>query len=229
MVSKIGDVSLGSAYQMGIGEGNVPKRVREILKILRKTYGKAECALHHDNPFQLAVATILSAQCTDKRVNMVSPPLFKKFPAPKDFAQAQISEIEAAIKSTGFYKNKAKSIQGFARAILSRHGGKVPRTLEELVELPGFGRKTANVVLGVAYGVPGIVVDTHVKRLTFRMGLTQKTDPVKIEFEMMELLPKKEWDDFGLLLIQHGRALCTARKPQCGVCPVSSLCPRVGV
>lgn len=203
--------------------------VKKIIQILRKTYGKAECALHHDNPFQLAVATILSAQCTDKRVNMVVPGLFKKFPAAKDFAATPISEIEAAIRSTGFYKNKARSIQGFARAILAQHHGKVPRTLEELIKLPGFGRKTANVVLGVAYGVPGVVVDTHVKRLTFRMGLTKKTDPTKIEFEMMEIIPKKDWDDFGLLLIQHGRAICTARNPKCGACPLNAVCPKIGL
>lgn len=203
--------------------------IKKIIQILRKTYGKAQCALHHDNPFQLAVATILSAQCTDKRVNVVTPPLFKKFPGPKDFAEVPIAQIEAAIRSTGFYKNKAKSIQGFARAILARHGGKVPRTLEELVKLPGFGRKTANVVLGVAYGVPGVVVDTHVKRLTYRMGLTQKTDPTKIEFEMMEIIPKKDWDDFGLLLIQHGRAICMARKPACGICPLNAICPKTGL
>lgn len=203
--------------------------VSKILKILRKTYGDAQCALHHDNPFQLAVATILSAQCTDKRVNRVTPCLFKKFPAAKDFARAPILEIEAAIRSTGFYKNKAKSIQGFARTILAEHGGKIPQTLEELVQLPGIGRKTANVVLGVAWDIPGIVVDTHVKRLAYRMGLTKKTDPTKIEFEIMEILPKKDWNDFGLLFIQHGRAICDARKPRCEICPVNTLCPKIGV
>lgn len=203
-------------------------RAAKIMKILRKTYGKAECALHHQNPFQLAVATILSAQCTDKRVNMVTPALFKKYPTPKHFAKAPQTAIETAIKSTGFYKNKARSLKGLSQKLLSEHGGKVPKTLEELVKLPGIGRKTANVILGVAFDIPGVVVDTHVIRLTNRMGLTKQKDPVKIEFEMMKILPKQVWNDFGLLFIQHGRALCPARKPKCEVCPINSLCPKIG-
>lgn len=202
---------------------------KKITKILRKTYPEVHCALHHDNPFQLSVATILSAQCTDKRVNRVTPPLFKKYPTPKHFAEAPLAEIEKMIQSTGFYKNKAKSIKGFSEMILAKYGGKVPKTLEELIELPGFGRKTANVVLGVAYGVPSFVVDTHVKRLTHRMGLTKQKDPTKIEFEMMEIVPKKDWSDLGLLLIQHGRQVCSARKPKCEACPLNSLCPKIGV
>lgn len=205
------------------------KRAGKILKILLKTYGKAECALHHQNPFQLAVATILSAQCTDKRVNIVTPPLFKKYPTPKHFTKAPQAAIEQAVRSTGFYKNKAKAIKGLSQKLLSEHGGKVPRTLEELVKLPGIGRKTANVILGVAYDIPGIVVDTHVTRLTNRMGFTKQKDPVKIEFEMMKIFPKKDWNDFGLLFIQHGRAICSARKPKCEVCPIATLCPKVGV
>lgn len=205
------------------------ERAKKITDFLRKTYPEIRCALHHDNPFQLSVATILSAQCTDKQVNRVTPPLFKKYPTPKHFAEAPLGDIEKRIKSTGFYKNKAKAIKGFSEMILAKHGGKVPKTLEELTELPGFGRKTANVVLGVAYGVPSFVVDTHVKRLTYRMGLTKQKNPTKIEFEMMEIVPNKDWNDLGLLLIQHGRQICSARKPRCEVCPLNVLCPKIGV
>lgn len=201
----------------------------KILKILRKTYTDVKCALRHENPFQLAVSTILSAQCTDKRVNMVTPALFKKYPTPKHFVKAPQSEIEKMIHSTGFYKNKAKSIKGLCQKLVAEYGCQIPKTLEELIKLPGIGRKTANVILGVAYGVPGIVVDTHVTRLTNRMGLTQQKDPVKIEFEMMDLIPKKDWNDFGLLLIAHGRAICDARKPKCEICPLNSLCPKIGL
>ena len=202
-------------------------RAKKIIKILRATYPDSKCALHHDNPFQLAVATILSAQCTDKRVNMVTPMLFKKYSTPKDFAEAPIQDIEKIIHSTGFYKNKAKSIQGLARQLLLKHGGIIPQTLDELIHLPGIGRKTANVILGVAFEVPGFVVDTHVKRLTNRMGFTKQQDPTKIEFEMMKIIPKKDWSAFGLLLIDHGRAICDARKPKCEVCPVNTLCPKI--
>ena len=204
-------------------------RAKKILQLLRKTYPDVECALHHKNPFELAVATILSAQCTDKRVNIVTPALFKKYPTPKHFAKAPIETIETMIHSTGFYKNKAKSIKGLCQILVSGYHGKVPETLEELVQLPGIGRKTANVILGVAFNVPGVVVDTHVTRLTNRMGLTKQKDPVKIEFEMMDLIPKKDWSDFGLLLIAHGRAICDARKPKCDVCPINNLCPKIGV
>ncbi|MBI5299387.1 MAG: endonuclease III [Deltaproteobacteria bacterium] len=205
------------------------ERVKKILKILRKTYPDVECALHHENPLQLLVATILSAQCTDKRVNIVTPTLFKKYPNAKSFASASLSELEKDIKSTGFYKNKAKAIKNCCHLIVTKHGGKVPQSLEELVKLPGIGRKTANVVLGVAWGIPGIVVDTHVKRLTYRMELTQQSDPEKIEKEMMKMVPKKDWTDFGLLLISHGRAICEARKPKCEICPLNALCPKIGV
>lgn len=204
-------------------------RTKKILKVLKKTYPNVECALHHKNPFELAVSTILSAQCTDKRVNQVTPPLFKKYPTPKHFAKAPLSTIETMVRSTGFYKNKAKSIKGLCQILATTYQGNVPKSLEELVKLPGIGRKTANVILGVAYGVPGVVVDTHVIRLTNRMGLTRQKDPVKIEFEMMDLISKKDWTDFGLLLIQHGRAICTARRPKCEVCPIHAICPKVGV
>ncbi|MDP2599148.1 MAG: endonuclease III [Deltaproteobacteria bacterium] len=205
------------------------ERAQKILKVLYKTYPDVECALHHDDPVQLLVATILSAQCTDKRVNMVTPALFKKYPTAKKFGQADLEELEQDIHSTGFYKNKAKAIKGCCQILAAKFGGGVPKTMEELVALPGIGRKTANVVLGVAYGTPGIVVDTHVKRLTYRMGLTKQTDPEKIEREMMEKIPPKDWTDFGLLLIAHGRAICEARKPKCPICPVNRLCPKVGL
>lgn len=204
-------------------------RTKKILRVLKKTYPNVECALHHKNPFELAVATILSAQCTDKRVNQVTPPLFKKYPTPRHFAKAPIEDIEKVIRSAGFYKNKAKSIKGLCQKLVAEHKGQIPKTMEELVKLPGIGRKTANVILGVAYGVPGVVVDTHVIRLTNRMGLTRQKDPVKIEFEMMDLISKKDWTDFGLLFIQHGRAICEARRPKCEVCPIHAICPKVGV
>lgn len=199
----------------------------KILKILRKTYPDVECALTHEDPFQLAVATILSAQCTDKRVNLVTPGLFKKYPTPKHFAKAPLAAIETMIHSTGFYKNKAKSIKGLSQQLIKHHGEKIPQTLEELVKLPGIGRKTANVILGVAFGIPGVVVDTHVTRLANRMGLTKQKDPTKIEFELMRLIPKQDWNDFGLLLISHGREICAARKPQCEICPLTQLCPKI--
>ena len=208
---------------------SLKNKAEKIIKILRKTYPDVQCALSHDNPLQLLVATILSAQCTDKRVNMVTPGLFKKYPTAKHFAQIPIQDLETAIRSTGFYKNKAKAIQSCCQLILVKHEGSVPQTLEELVKLPGIGRKTANVVLGVAFGVPGFVVDTHVKRLTYRMGLTKQTNPEKIEFEIMKLVPKTDWNDFGLLLISHGRAICDARKPKCDICPLNQLCPQIGL
>ena len=219
----------GSGRTVFRGAPMLKNKAEQIVKILRKSYPDVECALSHHNPLQLLVATILSAQCTDKRVNMVTPGLFKKYPDAKAFAQVPIKDLEEAIHSTGFYKNKAKAIKNCCQLILTKHKGLVPQTLEELVVLPGIGRKTANVVLGVAFGIPGIVVDTHVKRLTNRLGLTKQGDPEKIEREMMESLPKKDWSDFGLLLIAHGRAICDARKPKCQICPLNHLCPKVGV
>lgn len=204
------------------------KRVEKIISLLKREYD-VRCPLHHKNPFQLAVAVTLSAQCTDKQVNKVTPMLFRKYPDAKSLAKADPCDIEKLIHSTGFYKNKTKSIQGMAREVLKTHKGKMPQTLEELTKLPGIGRKTANVVLGVAWGIPGIVVDTHVKRLTNRMGFTKQKDPTKIEFEMMKLLPKKDWNDFGLLLIYHGRAVCDARKPDCPHCLLQKICPKVGI
>jgi endonuclease III len=205
-------------------------RTSAIVAQLAKDYGDAECALHHKNAFQLLVATILSAQCTDERVNMVTPALFKQFPTPAAFAAAPLEAIEKAIQSTGFFRNKAKSIKACSEALVDNHKGQVPRTLEEMVELAGVGRKTANVVLGVAFGLPtGVVVDTHVGRLSRRLGLTANDDPVKVEADLMALLPKSEWIAFSHRLIHHGRQICQARKPKCDACQLSPLCPKIGV
>ncbi len=206
-----------------------PVRVRAILEHLRELYPDAKCALDFGTPLQLLVATILSAQCTDERVNKVTPSLFAAYPDAAAFARAEQGALEKAIHSTGFFRNKAKSIREAAADIVGKHGGEVPRTLEELTALRGVGRKTANVVLGNAYGIPGIVVDTHVGRLSNRLGLTNETDPVKIEFALMPLVPRESWTLFSHWLILHGRAVCNARKPLCSACPVSPHCPRIGV
>ena len=205
------------------------ERIKPILKGLAKLYPDAECALVHENPLQLLVATILSAQCTDKRVNMVTPALFARFPKAADYSAAEASELEEYIKSTGFFRNKAKNIQAACSAIVEKFGGEVPRTLDELVTLPGVGRKTANVVLGNAFDTPGITVDTHVGRLSRRLGFTKHTDPVKVELELMELIPQKQWTTASHELILHGRAICFARSPKCDECAIRSLCPRIDV
>lgn len=206
------------------------RRVQTLIKRLRKLYPDAECALHHENPFQLLLATILSAQCTDEKVNQVTPALFAKYPNPEAFKNADLSDLEEMIRPTGFFKNKAKSLKGAATLIVDRHHGHVPRTLEELVELPGVGRKTANVVLGVAFKIPsGIVVDTHVARLSFRLGLTSSDNPVQIEKDLQALVPKKSWIEWSHLLIFHGRQVCKARKPACEACELLADCPRRGV
>ncbi|OWK43443.1 Endonuclease III [Fimbriiglobus ruber] len=196
---------------------------------LGKLYAETKTALHFGDPLQLAVATILSAQCTDKRVNMVTPALFARFATAADFAAADVAEIETYIKTTGFFRNKAKFIKAFCTAIVTEFGGAVPGTLDELVKLPGIGRKTANVVLGDGFGIPGITVDTHVGRLSRRLGLTTYTDPVKVEFDLMKLVPQPEWTRFSHQLILHGRNVCFARSPKCDACTLASLCPRVGV
>lgn len=200
------------------------ERVKKILQILRKTYPQVKTALKHKNPLELLVATILSAQCTDTRVNQVTPTLFKKLKTAKDFAELPIDDLEEIIRPTGFYRNKAKSIKACCKVIVTRHGGKVPDNMEALVLLPGIGRKTANVVLGAAFQVPGIVVDTHVKRVSQRIGLTEQKDPAKIEFDLMGLVPKKNWIDFSHQMIWHGRTLCKARNPNCPECPLRDLC-----
>jgi endonuclease-3 len=202
-----------------------PERVAAILDALAKAYPNAECALQHRNPWELLVATILSAQCTDARVNMVTPALFKRFPTPTDFAHAPIVEIEELIRSTGFYHNKAKSLKGAAETLMAEFKGKVPQTMEELLTLPGVARKTGNVVLGVAYGkAVGVVVDTHVQRLSQRLELTRETEPVKIEKDLMKLIPQDRWIAFSHEMIHHGRQVCIARKPKCVDCTLEPLC-----
>jgi endonuclease-3 len=204
---------------------NITKlRINKILKILRSTYPDVKTALRHRTPLQMLIATILSAQCTDERVNKVTKSLFKKLQTAEDFAEVSLPDLEEMIRSTGFFRNKAKSIKGCCAMLVDSYGGKVPQAMEELVKLPGVARKTANVVLGSAFGIPGIVVDTHVKRLSQRIGLTKEKDPVKIEFDLMPLIPKKDWIDFSHQMIWHGRRLCTARKPKCPECPLLKLC-----
>ncbi len=201
-------------------------RIGEIIRLLRVTYPDAHCELDHRNAFELLVATILSAQCTDERVNMVTPALFAKYPTPLALAEANRDDLESLIRSTGFYRNKAKNIQEAARRIVETYDGKVPANMADLLTLAGVARKTANVVLGVAYGIGvGIVVDTHVKRLSNRLGLTAMEDPEKIEKELMELIPQAEWIDISHLLIFHGRRCCDARKPNCAACTIRHLCP----
>ena len=202
-----------------------PERIEKILAILAATYPKVECALIHKDAWQLLVATILSAQCTDARVNMVTPVLFKRFPTPADLAAAPIDEIKEIIRSTGFYNNKAKSIQGAAKKIIADFTGKVPRTMEELLTVPGAARKTANVVLGVAYGLAvGVVVDTHVLRLSRRLELTTETTPEKVEQDLMKIVPEGHWIAFSHELIHHGRQVCIARKPRCVDCTLEKVC-----
>ncbi|MFQ5535816.1 MAG: endonuclease III [Gemmatimonadota bacterium] len=202
------------------------ERAAKIFELLRQEYPQAHCELTFRNPFQLAVATILSAQTTDERVNMVTPELFRRYPDARALARARQEDVEEIIRSTGFYRNKAKNIIGFARALVERFDGEVPRTMEELTSLPGVGRKTANVILGNAFGInEGVVVDTHVKRLARLLGFTRETDPVKIERDLMELFPREEWTLLSHLLIWHGRRVCDARKPACERCVIAHLCP----
>jgi endonuclease-3 len=202
---------------------------RKLCRGLAKLYPDAHCALHHESPLQLLVATILSAQCTDVRVNLVTPALFAKYPDARAFAEANPRELETAIQSTGFFRNKTKNIIACCKELVAKHGGAVPGTMEELVPLPGVGRKTANVILGNAFDVPGITVDTHVLRLSQRMGLTDNDTPEKIERDLMELMPQKEWTMFSHRMIFHGRQVCFARKPNCAGCTLAKVCPRIGV
>lgn len=201
-------------------------RADQVLLLLKKYYPNAHCALHHSNPFELLVATVLSAQCTDERVNQVTPKLFQKYPTPNLMAKAKQIEIEKIIHSTGFYKNKAKSLIGLAQRLVSQHQSVVPQDLDELIQLPGVGRKTANVVLGNAFQITsGIVVDTHVSRLSQRLGLTKKTDAIAIENDLQKLIPKSDWIMISHYLIEHGRTVCKARKPQCSHCFLVEYCP----
>ena len=200
-------------------------RGKKVVATLRHEFPQSRCSLEHGDAWQLLVATILSAQCTDARVNLVTPDLFRAFPAVQDFAEAPLEAIEEAIRSTGFYRNKARSLQGAARAVLERHGGEVPGDLDRLVELPGVGRKTANVVLGEIWNRPaGVVVDTHVSRIALKLGLTDTKDPVKAEQQLNEVLPREDWRDFTHLIIDHGRKTCRARAPRCDDCPLYRWC-----
>lgn len=200
-------------------------RATEVLARLKRVYPVAICELTHDNPFQLLAATILSAQCTDVRVNIVTPSLFAQFPDAESLAVADIGRVEELIRSTGFYQNKAKSLIGMARGVVERFAGEVPTELEDLISLPGVGRKTANVVRSVAFRLPGLPVDTHVGRLSRRLGLTANTDAVKVEHDLGVMLPPEEWGEFSLRLILHGRRVCDAKKPRCGECELADICP----
>jgi endonuclease-3 len=215
----------GKAAKKAVERGTQPGRVLRILELLGQAYPDAHCALHHTNPFQLLVATILSAQCTDERVNKVTPGLFKKYPTPHDFAALRQEVLEEDIRSTGFFRNKSKSIIGASKKIVAEFGGKVPQTMEELLTLPGVARKTANVVLGTAFGkANGVVVDTHVQRIAQRLDLTKADAPQKIEQDLMRAIPQSKWIDFSHEMIFHGRRCCTARKPNCAACSLETLC-----
>ena len=205
------------------------QKTGKIISRLKKRYPDAKCSLTFKNPLELLIATVLSAQCTDERVNKVTKDLFKKYKTAKDYARALPAVLEDDIRSTGFYKNKTRSIINCCKKITQNHGGSVPATLDELVQLDGIGRKTANVILGNVFDTPGITVDTHVKRVSNRLGLTENQDPVKIEYDLMALVPQKEWTHFSHLIIFHGRNTCMARKPLCEECVIESYCPKVGV
>jgi len=206
------------------------KKTALIVKLLKAGYPEAHCSLNHGSPFELLMATILSAQCTDERVNMVTPALFKKYPGPAQMAKAPLADLEKLVHSTGFYKNKALSLKEASTAIMRDFVGRVPKTMDELLTLRGVARKTANVVLGSAYGIAaGVVVDTHVKRVAFRLGLTKETDPAKIERDLMKALPQADWIWFAHSLVLHGRAVCDARKPLCAECKLAIVCPKLGV
>ena len=207
-----------------MAQDSLNRRVHYIIKILEKLYPDPKTALHFTNPLELLVATVLSAQCTDERVNMVTANLFKKYETAKDYARIDLDELEEDIRPTGFFRNKAKAIKGFTTELTEKHSGRVPANLDDLVSLPGVGRKTANLVLGEAFDIPGIVVDTHVLRLSQRIGLSQNKDPVKVEFDLMKIVTKKQWARFSNLLILHGRAVCKARKPNHEACKIVDLC-----
>jgi endonuclease-3 len=204
-------------------------RAKAIYRQLTKSYPNVRCELDYNSAFQLLVATVLSAQCTDKRVNQTTPALFKKYPNPKKMAKADLKDIQRLVKSTGFFRAKAKNIKGLSNKIMEEFDGDVPSNLEDLITLPGVGRKTANVVLGHAFGIPGITVDTHFGRLSRRFGWSKQSDPVKVEFEVGELIAEKEWTNLSQRMIWHGRRVCHARKPACGACPLAKLCPSYGI
>lgn len=220
-----GKKSTGMGRESAAGK---KKRALSILKILREEYPRAKCHLDYSNALELLIGCILSAQCTDKRVNEVTKDLFRKYPAASDFARADRAVLEEEIHSCGFYKAKAKSILACAKALVGEYGGEVPASMEKLTKLAGVGRKTANVVLGNYFGIPGIIVDTHIMRLSKRLRLTSNTDATKIEFDLRELIPEKDWTFFSNSLGDHGRTVCFARKPRCGECAISHLCPSAG-
>jgi endonuclease-3 len=215
-----------------VEEASLPLEIRrmgEILKILKREYPEAKCSLDYRNPFELMIATVLSAQCTDERVNKTTPELFKKFPTPRAMAKAKLKDIEKLIQSCGFFRTKALSLKSASNDLVTLHGGEVPKNLDDLVQLRGVGRKTANVVLGNAYGIAGLVVDTHVGRLSRRLGFTTETDPEKVETRMMKIVPEDDWTLFSHLLIHHGRAICTAKRALCEECPLARYCPKIGI
>lgn len=214
---------------MAHSEAEQKKEAAAIYRILCKRYPEVRCELDFKTPFQLLVATVLSAQCTDKRVNKVTPALFRKYPTAQKMATAPILDLEELIRTTGFFRSKAKSIKGLSEILVEKYGGKVPPVQDELVTLPGVGRKTANVVLGHAFDIPGLTVDTHFGRLSRRFGWSTNEDPVKVELDVAKLIPEKEWTDLSSRLIWHGRRVCFARKPACGACPLSKLCPSYGI
>jgi endonuclease-3 len=219
------EFKLAKQKKIKVDKDEAGQRVKKIWPILKKTYPDAKIALRFVNPLELLIATILSAQCTDVRVNMVTKDLFKKYKSAADWTGADLKQIESDIRSTGFFRNKALNIKGACARIAEQYGGKVPGTMEELLTLPGVGRKTANCVLGDAFGIPGITCDTHVIRLSRRLGLSENSDPVKLEFDLAEIVPKKDWTAFSHLVITHGRNICKARKPNCPECPVAKHCP----
>jgi len=225
MAKKNASAKTTSKKSFTVDKAVAAERVKKILPILKKTYPQATVALRFGNPLELLIATILSAQCTDARVNMVTPGLFKKYRSAADWARADLKDIEQDIRTCGFYHNKAISIKGATRKIAEEFNGEVPSTMEELVALPGVGRKTANCVLGNAFGRPAIMCDTHVIRLSRRLQLSENSDPVKLEFDLADMVPKKDWTLFSHLLIFHGRNICVARKPKCPVCPIAQYCP----
>ena len=225
-MKKTASTRRGSPKRRKLRGAELSAHALEVLTRLKREYPDAHTELDFETPFQLLIATILSAQCTDKRVNLVTPALFRAFPTPRDLAGADVPRLEDMIRSTGFFRNKTKSLLGMSAAIVERHGGEVPRTMAELVQLPGVGRKTANVVLGNALGASeGVVVDTHVGRLSVRLGLTNETDPVKVEQVLMRLIPREDWVRVSHLLIFHGRRVCVARAPKCGQCVLNDICP----
>jgi len=205
------------------------RRIKELIKILQREYPEAECSLNYQSPFELLIATILAAQCTDERVNRVTPELFKRYPGPEQLARANLQELQKLIRSTGFFHSKALALRSCSQELVTRYGGKVPDKLEQLMQLRGVGRKTANVVLGNCFGIPSVAVDTHVGRLSRRLGISEYRDPAKVEKDIEKRVPREFWNVFSHLLIFHGRAVCTARNPHCPECPVARLCPKIGV